>query len=118
MSRKKKNSESLPHKFEKVIPISLPQAEAGALYVGVDAEMVADVDFLRGANFVGCGQVVPGDRLAFVHVMSRPAGGEIRGYVLYDGQLRLRLPCYTGAWPEMDRVVAEAVGVTEIQVTP
>ena len=50
-----------------------------------------------------------------VHVMSRPAGGEIRGYVLTsDGVLRLRMPCYSGRWPEMDEAVRVRVGASTV----
>lgn len=46
-----------------------------------------------------------GAAMRFVHVMSKPAGGEIRGYALVHGALRV-----TGAnpmsAPEMDRAVA------------
>lgn len=45
----------------------------------------------------------------WVHVMSRPAGGEIRGYALVEGELRLRLPNYSGDWPEMDAAVRARV---------
>lgn len=44
-------------------------------------------------------------RGAVVHVVSRPAGGEIRGYVLIAGVLHLRLPNYAGEWPELDAAV-------------
>lgn len=45
-------------------------------------------------------------RGSIVHVVSRPAGGEIRGYVLIDGTLHLRLPNYAGDWPELDAAVS------------
>lgn len=45
-----------------------------------------------------------------VHVLSRHAGGEIRGYELeVGGELLLAYPCYTGIWPEMDAEVARIV---------
>lgn len=48
--------------------------------------------------------------LVLVHVMSKAHSGECRGYVLTtDGALRLRLPCYTGEWPEMDAAVLARV---------
>lgn len=49
--------------------------------------------------------------MRFVHVMSRSAGGEIRGYALIDGRAYLRLPNYAGEWPELDTAVAVALGV-------
>lgn len=52
------------------------------------------------------GRAIDHDEARTVHVMSAPAGGEIRGYVLMpDGSLHLRLPCYSGEWPEMDAAV-------------
>lgn len=61
-------------------------------------------------NFVGCRQLI-GHKVRGVHVMSRHAGGEIRGYVIDDdGGLRLRGPCYTGKWDLMDQEVAAVLG--------
>lgn len=48
----------------------------------------------------------------FVHVISPHVGGEIRGYVLIDARLHLRLPCYTGLWPELDSAVEKHLGAT------
>ncbi|MGE0444537.1 MAG: hypothetical protein AB7P99_04860 [Vicinamibacterales bacterium] len=77
----------------------------GRLYLIVDAQ-VKDVGwrcFYEGQQ--------PGvyETGSIVHVMSKPAGGEIRGYLLIDGRLHLRLPSYTGDWPEMDAAVAQRV---------
>lgn len=74
------------------------------LFIEVDAEKqlhpyLSFVD--RPAKWDGVG--------ALVHVISRPAGGEIRGYVLIDGKLHLRLPNYAGNWPELDAAVARRI---------
>lgn len=45
-----------------------------------------------------------------VHVISPAAGGEIRGYVLIEHRLHLRIPCYSGEWPEMDMAVGDLLG--------
>lgn len=46
-----------------------------------------------------------------VHVISKRAGGEIRGYALLDdGRLIIRIPSYTGAWHELDQLVERIVG--------
>lgn len=60
----------------------------------------------------------PSDVVRFVHVMSSAVSGEIRGYALTeDGRLCLRLPCYTGDWPELDAaVVARVPGVSVLVV--
>lgn len=76
----------------------------GRLYLQVDAERTHSpylslVD--RPAKWDGIGSIV--------HVISRPAGGEIRGYVLIAGKLHLRLPNYAGDWPELDVAVARRV---------
>ena len=64
-------------------------------------------------NYAGGDQSQAEGRL--VHVLSRPAGGEIRGYVLTsDGVLRLRMPCYSGRWPEMDEAVRVRVGASTV----
>ncbi len=70
----------------------------------------------RAAAFVGDRAIAPTATIRLVHVMSKPAGGEIHGYVLTeDGALRLRLPCYTGPWPEMDaEVLARVPGARSV----
>lgn len=47
----------------------------------------------------------------FVRVMSRPAGGQIRGYLLHNGRAYLWLPDAIGDWPEMDAEVSRRLGV-------
>lgn len=49
------------------------------------------------------------DSLRTVHLMSKPAGGEIRGHWLVNGCLWLRSPCYTGIWEQIDNLVSETV---------
>jgi len=44
-----------------------------------------------------------------VHVMSKPAGGEIRGYVVLDGKALQRLPVFH--WPELDAEVERRLGM-------
>lgn len=61
--------------------------------------------------------IAPGAGIRFVHVMSKPSGGEMRGYALVDGALRV-----TGAnplhWPEMDKAVARRTGARLHGATP
>lgn len=48
-----------------------------------------------------------------IHVISKYAGGEIRGYMRGVGSgeaWRLRRPATPVAWPEIDRAVAAALG--------
>lgn len=52
-----------------------------------------------------------------IHVMSTHAGGEIRSYILRDGEAWPDQPCYTGVWPEMDVAVAEALGARVVPYT-
>lgn len=69
-----------------------------------DGDLTIIVDHPRG-----------GERL--VHVMSRPRGGEIRGYRLCErGCAHVRLPAYTGHWPELDALVARVVGCRVIGI--
>ncbi len=50
--------------------------------------------------------------LSLIHVMSRAAGGEVRGYVSVDGgPWKVRHPNYTGEWPTMDRAVEKLCGI-------
>lgn len=57
--------------------------------------------------FVGDKKVKDGTPIQWVHVISPFVGGEIRGYVLVDGHLHLRGPCYGGTWDELDNAVAK-----------
>jgi hypothetical protein len=54
--------------------------------------------------------------LTIVHVMSKPAGGEIRGYVIVDNEktLRVRTPNYTGRWPDLDAAVMARTKTTSV----
>jgi hypothetical protein len=65
----------------------------------------------RSVAFVGDGKLHPQMPVQFVHVISPPAGGEIRGYVWVSESLRLRSPCYSGEWLDMDAAVSKALGV-------
>lgn len=74
--------------------------EDGRIFIQVDEERTLHpyLSFVdRPAKWNGKG--------ALVHVISKPAGGEIRGYVLIDGRLHMRLPNYAGDWPELDAAV-------------
>jgi hypothetical protein len=57
----------------------------------------------------------PRDGERLIHVISRRAGGEIRGYRLCErGCAHVRLPAYEGHWPEIDALVARVVGCTVV----
>jgi len=60
--------------------------------------------------FVGHRQIHDHEEIRIVHVVSRTAGGEVRGYVIARGTLRLRGPAYAGVWSEMDALVARVTG--------
>lgn len=47
---------------------------------------------------------------ATVHVISRPAGGEIRGYLRIEGMLYLRLPVNPREWDALDLEVSRQLG--------
>lgn len=52
-------------------------------------------------------------RIRKIHVMSKPAGGEIRGYMSIEGGPWLPAnPCYSGEWAEMDREVEKRREIT------
>ena len=59
-------------------------------------------------------QPAPPPRFEFrgrmVRVLSKHAGGQIRGYFLSGGKLRLWLPDAIGDWPEMDAEVCRRLG--------
>lgn len=75
------------------------------------------VDALASRDCGYVGRTIKDDKVRVVHVLSKHAGGEIRGYVITDdGVLRLRLPCYTGAWPALDEAVRSRVGAASVEV--
>lgn len=48
-----------------------------------------------------------------IHVMSKSAGGEIRGYAREHGSnkpWKIRTPNYLGAWPELDAEIGRLTG--------
>lgn len=81
----------------------------GRLYLTIDEAMALGRALGRGWNFAGDAKADPADLVRVVHVMSRPSGGEIRGYVLLDGALRQRGPCHHGSWPVLDAAVLARV---------
>lgn len=66
------------------------------------------------ASFVGRCLVDKDAAGQLVHVISPHAGGEIRGYLLIEHRLHLRLPCYSGEWPEMDMAVGDHLGAVVV----
>jgi len=59
----------------------------------------------------------PDEKYRLVHVISKPAGGEIRGYVMTgDGSLRMVGPNYRGDWPELDAAVLKRTGAKRVEV--
>ena len=53
-----------------------------------------------------------GETCRTVHVMSKPAGGEIRGYIqIGHGALLLRTPASPLDWPELDEQVSRRMGL-------
>lgn len=57
-----------------------------------------------------------GGQVTWVHVLSKPAGGEIRGYAKVGDVLRLRLPAYPVHWTELDAEVCERLGCVRVQL--
>lgn len=70
------------------------------------------------SSFVGSHEFKWDDSGVIVHVISKPSGGEIRGYVRINGELRLRLPCTPIDWPELDEVVSRRLGLSVKAVRP
>lgn len=96
--------------------VALSGSLGTALYLEVD-ESATDFSW-KGFNVVGQSNIEPTVTMfgsfvlaKMVHVMSRPAGGEIRGYALVDGVAYLRLPVTPREWGEVDDAVAAALGV-------
>lgn len=52
-----------------------------------------------------------GDEAAYVRIISKHRGGQIRGYVQHNGRLLLQGPDYCGQWPELDSSVERALGI-------
>lgn len=83
---------------------------AGALGLIVDEPKPSHAHFGPWKN--------KGEKYALIHVMSRPAGGEIRAYWREEGTtvLRLRYPAYPAEWPELDEAVRLLLGASEVLV--
>ena len=80
-----------------------PHPEGTALYVLVDEEQ-------RNTDSRGAGaHLLAGAAYRVVHVISRWAGGEVRGYILHRGEITVRTPCYSGDWPDLDALVKAKV---------
>jgi hypothetical protein len=58
-----------------------------------------------------------GQPFAVVHVISKPAGGEIRGYVRHGDTLYVRTPSRMD-WPEIDQYVGERLGCAVVASEP
>lgn len=84
--------------------------DLGLLFVEVDEPRPMT---RHTAGFAGDGQLREA-KIRFVHVISKPAKGEIRGYVLVESEktLRVRTPNYLGRWPELDVEVQRLTGAT------
>lgn len=76
----------------------------GRLYLSIDPP----TDGARMGAYIGCR--FDDEDVVVVHVISKPQGGEIRGYALTtDGALRVRTPSYVGRWDELDAAVLSRV---------
>lgn len=84
--------------------------EDGRLRVEVD-EPVSVGNY---TSAVAGGGLEPGGKVTWVHVISKPAGGEIRGYAKIGDELRLRLPAYPMHWDEVDAEVCRRLGCTRV----
>lgn len=90
--------------------------EAGTLRLEVDP--VRKLATASGrTTFLGDDGVPADTELRVLHVISRAAGGEIRGYVRIEatGELRLRGP-QPGAWEALDAVVEEMLAAQGMEV--
>lgn len=52
--------------------------------------------------------------VTWVHVMSKPAGGEVRGYAKVGQELRLRLPEYVVEWTALDAEMCRRIGCVRV----
>lgn len=104
---------------EKEIDLALDGAEshpAGApVYAIVEMPRPATYDARASEAALVLRKEVPiGDHLQIVHVISRWAGGEIRGYIIHKDRAFVRYPASPREWPELDRVVEKTLGVRVI----
>lgn len=79
----------------------------GWLYVEIDEQSTSRL--ARISPFVDEDNTARDATLRWVHVISKYAGGEIRGYALINGELRERGPRYMD-WPELDAAVSARTG--------
>lgn len=121
MARRTKKVE--PERRYEELPVIGCGAFAAVLTVQVDEPTTVGgggkLGLGRLGACVGDEDFAPTDLVRVVHVMSKPAGGEIRGYVLdAQGGLRLRLPAYAGDWPELDRAIVESLAGYRARLVP
>lgn len=79
---------------------------SGTLRLVIDDE--SKFDSRRTGMFRGCNRWKDGEPIRIVHVVSKSAGGEIRGYVIVRQELYERGPSYM-RWPAMDREVSRQI---------
>ena len=98
---------------QAILPLATPEDEAfedGRLTI----IMTEHLHYHRGfSGHVRSGEFIrwEGDKFATVHVVSKPAGGEIRGYVRLGGVLFLRTPAYPPSWDDLDLAVSKRLGM-------
>ena len=95
------------------IDVTSPERDAfdsGALYLLISEGRYSP----NWSGHVGAGQHAKssGAPCRTIHVMSRPAGGEIRGYISIDGSpLYLRTPASPLEWNALDLEVSRRLGL-------
>ncbi|WP_163869637.1 hypothetical protein [Myxococcus eversor] len=91
----------------------VPRAfDDGRLYLLVDTPVRSSGH--RDSGVCGGNAADADGMVTWVHVISRPAGGEVRGYARVGGELRLRLPAYPLEWHELDAEVLHRIGCARV----
>jgi hypothetical protein len=68
---------------------------------------------LSGHVRAGITAAFDGQPCYVIHVMSKPAGGEIRGYIWVGDAVYIRLPLRM-EWIELDQIVCNRLGLTVV----
>jgi len=85
-----------------------------AVYLLIDVEQTQSGDW-RSAGY---GYAKHDSKYRTVHAISRYSRGEVRGYVWSEGKAHVRYPATPAEWPELDALVAEALGAEVLTRCP
>lgn len=99
--------------------MALEQNDVAAAFARGDVYLIVDApvrsDGYRDSGVYGGEAADAAGKVTWVHVISKGAGGEVRGYAKVGNELRLRMPAYPLEWPELDAEVCRQLQCTRVK---